>query len=427
MEIYTVAKGDTLTKISKRFGTTPYSIALYNQLTKADDLSVGQRLIILKPKDVYYVKQGDTLAGIAEKNGVSIWRLIQNNPQIENIDRIYPNQRLVLSFESRPAGSMSINGYAYPNIDEQLLKQTLPYLTYLTIFSYGFKPDGALLTIDDQPLIDTAKAYGAGPVMLLSALTENGSFSNELASALINTPSLQNTLIENIVQNMKQKGYIGLDMDFEFIFPQDADNYASLIRKITERLNSEGFFVVTALAPKTSAAQQGLLYEGHNYPAIGASSNVELIMTYEWGYTFGPPMAVAPINKVEEVVRYAVSEIDPSKIYMGMPNYGYDWLLPYVRGVSRAESISNVEAVDRAFANNAEIMYDQTAQSPWYRYKAAQNAMHEVWFEDAKSIEAKVNLAIKYNLAGLSYWNIMRPFLQNWMLLSNMININKIY
>ncbi|MCD8159191.1 MAG: glycosyl hydrolase family 18 protein [Clostridiales bacterium] len=149
-------------------------------------------------------------------------------------------------------------------------------------------------------------------------------------------------------------------------------------------------------------------------------------MTYEWGYTFGPPMSVAPINKVREVVEYAVSEISPSKIYMGMPNYGYDWPLPYVKGETRAESISNVEAVERAFENNAEIMFDSLAQSPFYKYRK-EGSEHEVWFEDAKSIDAKVSLAMKYNLAGLSYWNIMRPFLQNWMLLSNLVNINKIY
>lgn len=138
-------------------------------------------------------------------------------------------------------------------------------------------------------------------------------------------------------------------------------------------------------------------------------------------------MAVAPINKVREVVEYAVSEINPRKIYMGMPNYGYDWTLPYIKGESRAESISNPEAVDRAFRNNAEIMFDEVAQSPWYRYKSYDNDLHEVWFEDAPSIQAKVELAMEFDLAGISYWNIMRPFLQNWMLVSNMVNINKIY
>ncbi|MCD8216186.1 MAG: glycosyl hydrolase family 18 protein [Clostridiales bacterium] len=426
MQIYRVKKGDTLTKIAKAYRTTPYSLSLYNQLSDPDDLSAGQNILILNPMRVYYVKQGDTLANIAEAQGISLWKLLQNNPQIVNPDVIYPGQRLVISFEDNPTQNMSVNGYAYPNIDRALLRQTLPYLTYLTIFSYGFTNEDELLKIDDSELIAEAKRCGAGAIMLVSALTENGSFSNELASRLINDVRMQDNFIENVIENMKEKGYIGLDMDFEFIYPQDADAYAALISKLKDRLNQEGFFLFVALAPKTSRNQQGLLYEGHNYYALGASSNVELIMTYEWGYTYGPPMAVAPLNKVREVVEYAVSEISPSKIYMGMPNYGYDWTLPYIKGESRAESISNVEAVDRAFENNAEIMFDNTAQSPFYNYRKDGKG-HEVWFEDAKSIDAKVKLAMEYNLAGLSYWNIMRPFLQNWMLLSNLININKIY
>lgn len=426
MIIYRVKKGDTLTKIAKAFKTTPYSLTLYNQLSDPDNLSVGQSLIILRPKDVYYVKAGDTLANIAEAKGISLWRLLQNNPQIENPDLIYPGQRLVISFEDTPTKTISLNGYAYPNIDRDILRETLPYLTYLTIFSYGFTNNGDLLTIDDEYLIAEAKRYGAGAIMLISALTENGAFSNELASRLINTPEMQENFINNVIENMKQKGYIGLDMDFEFIYPEDAEAYAALIEKLRTRLNAEGFFVFVALAPKTSRNQQGLLYEGHNYPALGASANVELIMTYEWGYTYGPPMAVAPLNKVREVVEYAVSEINPNKIYMGVPNYGYDWLLPYVRGESRAESISNVEAVDRAFSNNAEILFDPVAESPHYNY-FKEGAQHEVWFEDAESINAKADLASEFNLAGLSYWNIMRPFLQNWMLMANKFIINKIY
>ncbi|MCD8089244.1 MAG: LysM peptidoglycan-binding domain-containing protein [Clostridiales bacterium] len=288
MQIYRVKKGDTLTKIAKACRTTPYSLALYNQLSNPDELSVGQNLLVLNPSEVYYIKQGETLAAIAEKKGISFWKLLQNNPQITNPDLIYPGQRLVISFEDKPVKNMSVNGYAYPNIDRSLLRQTLPYLTYLTIFSYGFTPEGELLKIDDTGLIAEAKKYGAGAIMLVSALTENGSFSNELASRLINTPSTQAAFTENVIQNMKEKGYIGLDMDFEFIYPEDAEAYAALISNLKKRLNEEGFFLFVALAPKTSGNQPGLLYEGHNYYALGASSNVELIMTYEWGYTYGP-------------------------------------------------------------------------------------------------------------------------------------------
>lgn len=57
-------------------------------------------------------------------------------------------------------------------------------------------------------------------------------------------------------------------------------------------------------------------------------------MTYEWGFTYGPPMAVAPLNAVERVVQYAVSRIEAGKLLLGFPNYAYDWTLPYEAGLT---------------------------------------------------------------------------------------------
>ena len=118
-----------------------------------------------------------------------------------------------------------------------------------------------------------------------------------------------------------------------------------------------------ALAPKVSADQRGLLYEGIDYRLLGENSDQVLLMTYEWGYTYGPPMAVAPINKVRQVLDYAVQEIPAEKILMGVPNYGYDWPLPFERGVTEARTIGNVEAVLLAAEYYAEIRFDETAQT----------------------------------------------------------------
>lgn len=137
-------------------------------------------------------------------------------------------------------------------------------------------------------------------------------------------------------------------------------------------------------------------------------------------------MAVAPINKVREVLDYGVTQIPSEKILMGIPNYGYDWTLPYVKGESQAESISNVEAVLRAERAGVEIQYDEVAQTPYYEYYDLQNRQHVVWFEDARSIAAKLELVNEYNLAGVSYWNIMNPFPQNSVVLNSLYNVEKI-
>ena len=136
-------------------------------------------------------------------------------------------------------------------------------------------------------------------------------------------------------------------------------------------------------------------------------------------------MAVAPINKVEEVVRYAVERIDYRKIFMGIPNYGYDWALPFVRGVTKADTIGNEEAVALARRVGAEILFDTTAMSPYFYYTDAYNIQHIVWFEDARSIYAKLSLIAKYRLLGAGYWNLMRPFTQNWLVLNSLYDVIK--
>ena len=173
------------------------------------------------------------------------------------------------------------------------------------------------------------------------------------------------------------------------------------------------------------AAQQGLLYEAHDYAALGSAANRALLMTYEWGYALSAPMAVAPINKVEQVVRFAVSQVPSDKLFMGIPNYGYDWTLPYVQGQSRARSLGSVQAVEQAIQVGAPIRYDATAQSPHYNYWR-DRAEHEVWFEDARSVRAKLALAGEYQLAGVSIWNIMRYFPQLWLVLNSLYDIEKL-
>lgn len=179
-----------------------------------------------------------------------------------------------------------------------------------------------------------------------------------------------------------------------------------------------------ALAPKTSDNQKGLLYEGEDYRLVGNVAHSVLLMTYEWGYTYGPPMAVAPINKVRQVVEYAVNRIAPSKIDLGIPNYGYDWTLPFVRGSSQAVTISNQEAVGIAIDAGVAIQFDETAMSPFFQYEK-NGQLHEVWFEDVRSYRAKFSLLPQYGLRGMGYWQIMHFFRPNWLLLKDTFLIQR--
>lgn len=424
MLIHVVSAGETLLSIATSYGLSAAFLQNYNQLPNPDELVVGQSILIVFPYETYTVQAGDTAASIAAQTGLTVPQLLQRNPHLISRSELYPGETLVLTFLDQSFAPIEVNGYAYPYVDADILCTSLPYLTYLTIFGYGFDLEGNLTVIDDEPLIALAREYDTAPMMLLSSVSQEGVFNSYLASQLMQNPDLQETILDNITATIQEKGYVGLDIDFEYIPPEDREGYIAFVERAVARLNPLGYIVHVDLAPKSSASQSGLLYESHDYGALGSIANQVLVMTYEWGYTYGPPMAVAPLNQVRSVLEYAVTEIIPSKIQMGIPNYGYDWILPYERGRA-ATPIGNMQAIEIALANNAEILYDATAETPYFYYTGTDGNAHVVWFEDTRSILAKFLLLEELQLGGAGYWNVMRPFTQNWSLLIQKFSIVK--
>ena len=376
--------------------------------------------------DIYVVRPGDTVDGIAQKYGVNVMQIIQDNQMVFPY-ALAIGQALFIDLGVRlPDRSLRVSGYAYTFISPYVLEQTLPYLSELPIFSYGFTEDGILIPpsrLEDW-MIQIAKEYGVQPILTLTPFDESGNFNNQLINSLINNPEAVERLIQNLLKTMRVKGYVGIDIDFEYILAEDRDAFTAFVGRVAEVMRANGFHTSIALAPKSSAEQRGLLYEGKDYAALGAIVDHALIMTYEWGYTYGPPLAVAPINQVRRVIEYAVTEIPVAKIDLGIPNYGYDWPLPYERGITAATTIGNVQAVQIAITQGVEIRFDEVAQSPFFTYSDA-GIEHEVWFEDVRSMEKKFELIKEFDLGGCGYWQIMRWWRANWRLLYKNFYIDK--
>lgn len=377
---------------------------------------------------IYVVQPGDSVDSIAASQNVPVEALTYDN-QIFPPYRLAVGQALYIRGDGPPEERIPLYvfGYAYPFMNPDYLDETLPFLTDLYVFSYGFTLEGELVPpqVNDDWMIDRALEAGVRPILTLTPFGPDGRFNNNLVTNLVHNPQIQQRLIWNLGNTMQEKRFGGLDIDFEYIMAEDRQAYADFVKRTTQIMNQFGYQVTVALAPKTSSEQMGLLYEGVDYRALGEAANRVLLMTYEWGYTYGPPMAVAPINMVRRVVDYALTEIPKYKISLGIPNYGYDWPLPYERGVTRAETISNLEAIEIAIENGAEIQFDEEAMSPYFRYWKY-GIEHEVWFEDVRSYKAKFDLIKEYELTGAGYWQIMQFFRANWFLLSQMFEARKV-
>ena len=377
------------------------------------------------PLEIYIVKPGDTVDLIAFYYNIPVNVIIYDN-QLEYPYALAIGQALLINTGGTSAAfyPASVGGYAYPFINRETLAETLPYLTNLYVFSYGFTPEGTLVPpeVDDTFMIMAALNAGVSPILTLTPFDADGRFYNFLITTLVNNETVTQTLLSNLLTVLTEKGFQGVDIDFEYILPNDRIPFANFVAQTRDFLSPYGYHVSVALAPKTSDNQQGLLYEGKDYALLGAAADSVLLMTYEWGYTYGPPMAVAPINKVREVVEYAVTRIDPAKIDLGIPNYGYDWTLPYVQGTTAAKVVGNVEATQIAASAGVPIQFDETAMSPYFNYEK-DGLQHEVWFEDVRSLKEKFSLLPTYGLRGMGYWQIMRLFRANWLLLADTFQI----
>jgi len=376
--------------------------------------------------EIYVVKPGDTVNAIAGLYGVDAQQIIFDNQLIYPYELAVGQALFIGSGEREATRAINVGGYAYPFISRWVLNETLPFLSELLVFSYGFTPEGMLVEPlwDDEWMIEAAMRFGTRPILTLTPFGEDGQFNNQLISKLINNQDSINMLINELLRTMEQKRYMGVDIDFEFIKEEDRDAFSAFVGNVAETMRAYGYETSVALAPKTSKEQRGILVSGKDYRALGEAADYVLLMTYEWGYTYGPPMAVAPLNQVRRVVEYALTEIPAEKINLGIPNYGYDWPLPFERGVTAARTINNVQAVRIAIEQRAEIQFDETAMSPYFTY-TENGVRHEVWFEDVRSLTAKFDLIKEYNLRGCSYWQIMQFFRANWLSLREQFYIRK--
>lgn len=285
MLIHVVRPGETVYAIARNYGVDPRRLMADNGVPADGALAVGQTLVLRFPNVVHAVQPGETLSAIARSYGVSVRSLWRNNPELLGGSLLAPGQVLVITYHEEKLGTAVANGYAYPFLSPALLAGTAPFLSYLTPFTYGISRDLDLLPLRDGELLAGARAHGTGAVMHLSTYTEEERFDAARAEQLLTDAAAQARLLGEIQRTMAEKGFSGLDVDFEYLPGALADAYAAFLSRLRQALRTRGHFLWAALAPKTRPDQPGTLYEGHDYARVGAATDAVLLMTYEWGYT----------------------------------------------------------------------------------------------------------------------------------------------
>ena len=429
MTIHVVQPGETISSIADYYKMPVTKLIQDNGLEAAANLVLGQTIVIAVPLQVYTVQDGDTLDKIAAEYDVSVMQLLRNNSYLSDREYLYPGDTIVISYDNTK-GSITTNGYANTFIDRRILRKTLPYLTYLSIFGYRTTADVDIIGVsDDNELIEISKAYGVAPIMLLSTLTFEGIGSYEAVYTILSNEEMTNRHINNIVNILKTKGYYGLNTSFLFFDAQNRPMYENYITKLSSRLNQEGFALFVTIIPEVTINLNEITFFRNDYSILGMEADGLTIMNYNWGYNFGPPLPVVSVNGISKFLDYAVTQVPPEKIDIGFTVLGYDWELPYVIGFSRAVSLTPDSAITLAREVGAIIQFDELSQTPFFEYVENRFGVpirHIVRFIDARSVDGMLSLVINYKIRGIGLWNIMNYFAQAWLVINTQYEIVKV-
>lgn len=429
MQIHVVQPGQTIYGLAQAYRTTVQAIIQTNELQNPDRLVVGQALVMPIYGRFYWVQPGDSFWSIAQRFGLNVNTLARLNGLNINEPLMVGTQLYIPPPEKTTAETLAFLEPRGDTVSAALLDQVAKaghVLTYLSLFSLQARRDGSLQLPPSNGVAAAAEQAGTSIMLVISNL-EAGAFSSELGRDILQSTAVQDLLLENIISYAEELGDVSAVMfDFEHLPGDQRLAYNQFLQRAVEQMHEVDLLVSAALAPKTRADQPGEWFVAHDYGAIGQIVDFVMLMTYEWGYSAGPPMAVSPINEVERVLNYALTEIPANKIMMGQNLYGYDWTLPFVQGGEYARAISPQAAIQLAVRYQTNIQYDTKAQAPFFTYQDEEGREHIVWFEDARSIQAKFDLLKKLELRGIGYWKLGLAFPQNWLLIEENFNVVKL-
>lgn len=427
MIIHVVQPGENIYKIAKRYGITVEKLISDNGLQKPYNLVTGEALLILIPLVTHIVQEGDTLSGIANFYGITVTQLLRNNPFLSNREYIYPGESIVIYYSNEKAGKISTYGYAYPHIGSDVLRMTLPYLTYITVYSYTFTDDGSINDIDDQNIIEIAKNYHVAPIMMLNPENDRDDIIINTMNSLLANKKSQVKLFDNVLNILREKGYYGVNLNVPYIHPPYRDIYVDFMIKFSSLLKNEGYSLVfNTLSLSSFEIMTGKIYKEFDYASFVQYIDGLFLMSYEWGNYVGIPTCVISFDKIREIIIY-MNKIYPSDtIYLGIPILGYIWELPFILGVSKGIAVTSNAAIELAKSLDTAINYDYETETAYFDY-IRRDREYTVRFRDIRSINDYMNLVNELGLTGVSIWNIMQFFPQLWLAINALYDINNFF
>lgn len=428
MIIHVVQPGETVQSIAELYGIPLEILIQNNDIGYPYTLATGQSLVIVYPELTYTVQEGDTLLSIANAHNVTEMQLLQNNPYIIERGYIYPGDIIVISYAKK--GTLTMHGTAATYINRNTLMKTLPYLTYLSILNYTVTEEGNIISYyDDTDVIQLAKEYNVMPLMLITTLTIKGESNVRTLYDLLLNEDYQAIMAENIINIIKEKGFYGINIAFDYVSVSNLHYIVDFISRLTSLVNEEGYQVFITINPNLTSDGTDISFARVDYSTINEIANSINFVNFEWATNINPPSPVSSIQNISIFLSYILNYIPANKIVAGLSTIGFDWSLPFLPGISSVSSMTSINAINLAKSYGAVIQFDEVSQTPFFRYSRANNGYtveHIVWFIDARSINALLDLVYENNLLGVAIWNIISYNAQLWYIINSQFDIVKV-
>lgn len=405
MIIHVVEPGETILSIADYYGVSAGKLKIYNNLTEEVSLVIGEALIILIPEITYTIKEGDTLVQIAEAFSTTVIELLRYNPELSDSQSLYSGDEIVISFRGQKGHTIATNGFAYPFIDIKTLQMTLPYLTYLTVYSYTVSATGDLNNLADEEVIKLAKAYGTEPLMMINPASDNNEEAMAVVDSIISDSTIEDRFISQILHILKTKGYSGVSFHTPYIHPRYRENYR---RHATKMLNS-----ITSAGYKVMDTYENPIF-GFDYKFMTDCLSGITLIVYEFGYSDRLSLGTLCTENYRRTISDFTKMVPSDMVSFGLPMQGYIYQLPFIPGSSQGKAISYRSALELAAQYNAQINYDSLTNSVSFYFYSGDEFLVRFW--DVRSYDLFLKLVPEFNLYGVGIWNIMQWFPQLWMI-----------
>ncbi len=252
-------------------------------------------------------------------------------------------------------------------------------------------------------------------VLIHNLLYGSSTTSKNVVHQALADPQKRWKLVTNIFNLVNNQGYTGVTIDIENIYPDDRGLYVQFLKELSSQFQPAGLKIISCVPSRTTDKSMGVWGDNFNYTAIGQYADQLVVMAYDEHISGSDPGPIASKQYVEEIVKYSLTKLPPEKILLGVAGYGFDWNT----GNGTSRYISYQMAMDTARQYNKQIQWDASRQVPYYGYTDKNGSRHSVYFENASSLAAKLDIVNNFNLAGIAIWRLGMEDPASWKVIND--------